>query len=344
MDAFYASVEQQDDPKLKGKPVIVGGSPDSRGVVAACSYEARAFGIHSAMPSKHAFKRCPQAVFIRPRMNRYREISAIIMSILHRFTDIIEPLSLDEAYLDITENKQPATTVAQQIRRSIFEETGLTASAGVSSNKFVAKIASDLNKPDGISVIRPERIPAFLATLPVGKFHGIGKVTEKKMHSLGIRNGADLRTYSRGKLIEHFGKRGHFYFDIVRGKDNREVQPERIRKSIGTERTLDKDTDTIDDIIALLQTISERLSSALAQQKRSGRTITLKIRYDDFTTITRSFTRKTPPSNSADIFTSVPRLLRTTEAGSRKIRLIGLSVSNLSSSEDRFPRQRSLPF
>ena len=347
MDAFYASVEQKDNPTLKGKPVIVGGRPDSRGVVAACSYEARAYGIHSAMPCARAYKLCPHAAFIRPRMDRYREISTIVMSIFHRFTDIIEPLSLDEAYLDITENKiseQSATIVAKQICRMIFDETGLTASAGVSCNKFVAKIASDLNKPNGISIIRPDEIPAFLARLPVGKFHGVGKVTEKKMILLGIRNGADLKDRSRQELIEHFGKHGLFYYNIVRGKDDREVRPSRTRKSIGAERTFKEDIDNIDDVIDLLQSISARVGTTLLEKKCSGRTITLKVRYSDFTTITRSFTSRTALTCHADIFRHVPRLLDATEAGYRKIRLLGISVSNLTHMEKKGPRQLKLPF
>ena len=347
MDAFYASVEQRDNPKLKNSPVIVGGRPDSRGVVAACSYEARRYGIHSAMPCSRAYKLCPHAHFIRPRMNRYREISAHIHSIFRQYTDIVEPLSLDEAFLDLTTNhkdEKSATILAKQICAQIFEETGLTASAGVSSNKFVAKIASDLRKPNGISVIKPEEIPAFLSSLPIGKFFGVGKVTEKKMVALGIRTGADLRAYSREELIELFGKQGIFYYDIVRGNDPRPVKTERIRKSIGAETTLKTDTDNIDEILQILETIAARIAESLHAKQSGFRTLTLKVRYSDFTTVTRSVTLRDTITKGDTISGLIPRLLDATEAGYREVRLLGLQASNLVPLEAPLPRQLSLPF
>lgn len=347
MDAFFASVEQLDNPELKGKPVIVGGRPDSRGVVAACSYEARSYGIHSAMPCSRAYTLCPHALFIRPRMDRYRHVSSQIMNIFKHYTDLIEPLSVDEAFLDITENKigqSSATLLAGEICRRIFEETGLTASAGVSSNKFIAKIASDLNKPNGITVIKPHEIPEFIDKLPIQKFFGVGKVTATKMTRLGIRNGADLKARSLEDLVHHFGKHGFFYYDIARGKDKRPVCPKRTRKSIGAERTLREDISNIDEVVDILFDISHRITNSLVAKKLSCRTITLKVRYSDFSTITRSHTFKEPISHQADLFLPVPRLLDSTEAGYRKVRLLGLSASNLVPVDHRRPRQLPLPF
>lgn len=238
MDAFYASVEQRDNPKYRGKPLAVGASPRQRGVVAAASYEARKFGIHSAMPSKSAIAKCPNLIFVRPRFEVYRAISAQIHDVFRRYTDIIEPVALDEAYLDVTENKQGlpyASTVTRHIRDDIFQETNLTASAGVSVNKFLAKIASGTNKPNGMTVILPEEAEAFVESLPIEKFHGIGKVTAAKMHGLGIQTGADLKERSLEFLVHSFGKVGHYYYNIARAKDNRAVEANRIRKSIGAE-------------------------------------------------------------------------------------------------------------
>ena len=347
MDAFYASVEQLDNPELSGKPVVVGGRPDSRGVVAACSYEARRFGIRSAMPCAHAFKRCPDAIFVRPRMERYREISAQVMAIFQRFTDTIEPMSLDEAYLDVTENKlnQPsATLLARMICRTIFEETGLTASAGVSCNKFVAKIASDLNKPNGISLIEPHQVEDFLGRLPIGRFHGIGAVTEKKMMQLNIRTGADLRRCSRTELADYFGKNGAFFYNIVRGIDERPVYTSRIRKSIGSERTLKRDTTSLDTISETLAELVTRVSLAMQTKKVRCRTITLKIRYQDFVTITRSLSTRQAVDEYRELLAHVTTLLEKTEAGSRPVRLLGVSASNLDHQAEPKPRQLPLPF
>ena len=347
MDAFYASVEQLDDPELVGKPLIVGGRPDSRGVVAACSYEARRFGIRSAMPCAHAYRRCPDAIFVRPRMSRYKEISNQIMEVFARYTDLVEPMSLDEAYLDVTSNKlnQPsATLLAREICKTIYAETGLTASAGVSCNKFVAKIASDLNKPNGVSVIEPEQVEDFLATLPIGKFHGIGKVTEHKMMQLSIRTGADLRRCSRAELDEHFGKNGIFFYHIVRGTDLRPVETSRLRKSLGSERTLKEDTTDMNEIWELLESQAEKIEAVFQNKDILAKTITLKIRYSDFTTITRSVSCKTEISSSREILSYLPELLAKSEAGSRPIRLLGVSLSNLVSRSERKPRQLVLPF
>lgn len=253
MDAFYASVEQRDTPELKGKPVIVGGDPNHRGVVAACSYEARKFGIHSAMASSTAYKLCPDAIFIRPRFDVYKAVSSEIREIFHEYTNLVEPLSLDEAFLDVTENFKEmvsATLIAKEIKNQIYSRTGrLTASAGVSFNKFLAKVASDINKPDGITVVTPEMAASFIDRLPIRKFFGVGKVTEEKMIGFGIKTGADLKKYKKEKLIQIFGKSGNYFYNIAHGKDDRPVEPNRIRKSIGKETTLPEDIDDTDQML-----------------------------------------------------------------------------------------------
>lgn len=346
MDAFFASIEQRDNRSLKGKPVIVGGSPESRGVVAACSYEARRFGIHSAMPCARAARLCPEAVFVRPRMSRYKEVSLKIMEIFHRHTPLVEPLSLDEAYLDVSvnnSNSPSATLLAESIRRQIFRELQLTASAGVSFNKFLAKVASDINKPNGITTIPPDRALEFLAALPIRKFHGVGKATERKMHDLGITTGYELRQWREEQLIRHFGKLGAYFHDIVRGIDNRPVEPARIRKSLGCETTLASDTDDLGTITAILGELADELGQDLKKRQIGGHTLTLKVRYLDFITITRSITLKTPLFTAAEILPVLPTLLRATAAGSRKIRLLGLSLAKLVE-EKSLPRQLKLPF
>ena len=347
MDAFYASVEQLDNPELSGKPVVVGGRPDSRGVVAACSYEARTFGIRSAMPCAHAYRLCPDAIFIRPRMNRYRDISGCIMEIFKRYTDLVEPLSLDEAYLDVTTNRLnqvSATILARQICRDIYETTGLTASAGVSCNKFVAKIASDLNKPNGISVIEPDQVESFLAQLPIRKFHGIGKVTEKKMHKFKIKTGADLKNCSRTELSDFFGKNGQFFYDIVRGIDPRPIRTSRERKSVGAERTLKQDTTDLAEISDLLISLMEKICHTLENKNLAGRTITLKVRYSDFSTITRSISLKKPVSRPSGILEHLPELVEKTDAGTIPIRLVGVSISNFNTESYHRPSQLPLPY
>jgi DNA polymerase-4 len=332
MDAFYASVEQRDRPEIKGKPVIVGGDPNSRGVVAACSYEAREFGIHSAMASATAYKLCPEAVFIRPRFDAYRAVSSEIRVIFYEYTDLVEPLSLDEAFLDVTENFKgmpSATLISREIKKKIYEKTGkLTASAGVSFNKFIAKVASDVNKPDGITVITPEMADEFIDKLPIRKFFGVGKVTEEKMLNLGIQTGADLKKFKKEQLIELFGKSGSYFYDIAHGMDERPVDPNRIRKSIGKETTLVEDIDDTDQMLEILEDIAVRLEDSLIKREAKGRTITLKIKYFDFQSITRSVTIDEAVDNASVIMKFVKPLLSKTEAGKKKVRLLGISVSN----------------
>ena len=332
MDAFYASVEQRDRPELKGKPVIVGGDPNSRGVVAACSYEARKFGIHSAMASSTAYKLCPEAVFIRPRFDAYRAVSSEIIEIFYEYTDFVEPLSLDEAFLDVTENFKgmpSATLIAREIKKKIYEKTAkLTASAGVSFNKFLAKVASDVNKPDGITVITPEMADEFIDRLPIRKFFGVGKVTEEKMLNLGIKTGADLKKFKREQLIELFGKSGNYFYDIAHGMDERPVEPNRIRKSIGKETTLVEDIDDTDEMLEILEEIAVRLENSLMKRDAKGRTITLKVKYFDFQSITRSVTIDEPADNAVVLMKHIRPLLSKTEAGKKKVRLLGISVSN----------------
>jgi len=347
MDAFFASVEQRDHPELKGKPVIVGGDPKSRGVVAACSYEARKYGIHSAMSCSRAYKLCPAATFLRPRFDAYREVSLQIREIFLEYTDLVEPLSLDEAYLDVTENKKDiksATIIAEEIRAKILERTNLTASAGVSFNKFIAKVASDVNKPNGITVITPDMADAFIEQLPIGKFFGIGKVTEKKMIDLGIKTGADLKRIEKNELYKMFGKHGLYYFDIAHGRDNRRVNPHSERKSIGKETTLHEDITDTDEIFSILQNISLRVEDEMKRKDVMGKTVTLKIKYFDFKSITRSVTVDQPLQSSKDIMSHIPALLEKTEAGQKKVRLLGITVSNFYGDEKGSMIQLELPF
>jgi DNA polymerase IV len=351
MDAFFASIEQLDHPELRGQPLIVGGDPNGRGVVAACSYEARTFGIHSAMACGRARQLCPQAVFVRPRMARYQEISRNIMALFREVTDLVEPLSVDEAFLDVTINRQgepSATRIAQDLRRTICTTTGLTASAGVSCNKFLAKIASGHNKPDGLTVIPPDRAPAFIAALPIGRFYGVGKVTETKMQGLGIRTGGDLLRFSRQELADLFGKAGLFYYDIARGLDSRPVEPARIRKSIGSETTLAIDLLALEQILPVVVDQVHRVARILADKQTGGRTLTLKIRYSDFTTNTRSSTSPAGFFTASDMLSRLPQLLAATEAGQRRVRLLGITVSQLVGTQDQHhksrPLQLPLPF
>jgi DNA polymerase-4 len=332
MDAFYASVEQRDFPAYRGKPLIVGGAPQGRGgVVAAASYEARKFGIHSAMSSKQAVQLCPHAIFVRPRFDAYKEVSGRIREIFSRYTDLIEPLSLDEAYLDVTEDKLgigSAMEIATQIKNAIKEELQLTASAGVSINKFVAKIASDINKPDGLKFIGPSSIEAFMEKLPVEKFHGVGKVTADKMKSMGLHFGSDLKELSEEHLVNRFGKAGHFYFNIVRGIDNRPVQPHRETKSLAAEDTFAYDLIELEDMELKLEGIAEIVQERLQKKQLSGRTITLKIKYNDFKQITRNKSYGSPVSDLQTIISTAKELLKGTFEEGQKIRLLGISVSN----------------
>lgn len=338
MDAFYASVEQRDHSELRGKPVIVGGSPNSRGVVATASYEARKYGVHSAMASSRAHRLCPDGIFIRPRFDVYKEVSKQIRSIFFEFTDLVEPLSLDEAYLDVTDSLKPlssATLIAKEIKDRIRRETGLTASAGVAFNKFLAKVASDLHKPDGLTVITPENADAFIKQLPIRKFHGIGRVTEQKMERLGIRTGADLKQWTERGLVREFGKAGSYYFNICHGIDHRKVKPHRLSKSIGAENTFAEDHDDFQWLSAYLEELAGVVASRLKKAGTGGRTITLKVTYANFEKSTRSLTL--PESiRDPDIITKHTRqLLTETEAGDRKIRLLGITVSNLDLQQGR---------
>jgi DNA polymerase IV len=332
MDAFYASIEQRDNPQYRGKPIAVGGSPHGRGgVVATASYEARKFGVRSAMPSKKALQRCADLIFVRPRFDVYKEVSGRIREIFHRYTDLIEPLSLDEAYLDVTEDKQhigSAIEIAKLIRQAIREELQLTASAGVSVNKFVAKIASDMNKPDGLTFIGPSRIERFMEKLPVEKFHGVGKVTAEKMKSLGLHTGADLKKLTVAELVKHFGKPGRFFYKIVRGIDDREVQPNRETKSIGAEDTFPHDLVALEEMHLQVDRIAGIVHGRLERYGLKGRTITLKIKYHDFKQVTRSQSFPQPVGDLEVIITTSKQLLEATGPGDKKIRLLGISLSN----------------
>lgn len=332
MDAFYASVEQRDNPRYRGKPLAVGASPRQRGVVAAASYEARKYGIHSAMPSKSAIAKCPHLIFVRPRFEVYRAISVQIHDVFRRYTDIVEPIALDEAYLDVTENKLGlpyASTVARHIRNEILTETNLTASAGVSINKFLAKIASGMNKPNGMTVILPEDAVAFVESLAIEQFHGIGKVTAAKMRRLGINNGLDLKERSLEFLVHSFGKVGHYYYNIARAKDNRAVEANRIRKSIGAENSFAEDLNDKATIIIKLEQIAQILKQRIDRHRASGRTLTLKVKFSDYRQITRSRTFESCINSLDRIITEAVGLLEIVELEDKSIRLLGISISNL---------------
>ena len=343
MDAFYASVEQRDDPALRGRPVAVGGS-SARGVVAAASYEARRFGVRSAMPSLRAARMCPDLIFVKPRFEVYRSVSQQIRAIFARFTPLIEPLSLDEAYLDLTDhlNGSTATRIAGEIRALIRAETGLTASAGVSYNKFLAKMASDQRKPDGMFVIPPEAGPGFVLTLPVGRFHGIGPATAARMERLGIRTGADLRAQSEPFLTRHFGKSGRYFHDISRGIDPREVHPDRIRKSIGAENTYATDLRRIEDAKAALGPLAAKVWAAAQRHDAQGRTVTLKARYSDFQTLTRARSLPRPVADEHELRTIAIALLETVFPDPRGLRLLGITLSGLGHEESDQPDLFSL--
>jgi len=330
MDAFYASVEQLDNPELRDKPIAVGGS-EERGVVAAASYEARKFGVRSAMSSIIAKRNCPDLIFVKPRFERYKEISNQIRAIFLEYTDLVEPLSLDEAYLDVTENKKgnpSATIIAREIREKIKIKTGLNASAGISSNKFVAKIASDVNKPNGQKTINPEEVEEFLEKLEIRKFYGVGKVTAEKMYRLGIFNGFDLKQKSKEFLTEHFGKSGSHYYNVVRGIHLSEVKPNRIRKSLGAERTFDENISSQIFMLERLENIAVEIERRLNKSKVAGKTVTLKIKYSDFTQHTRS---KTVPYfiSSKELILDISKELLFQEKMKESVRLLGISLSNL---------------
>jgi DNA polymerase-4 len=348
MDAFYAAVEQRDNPRLRGKAVIVGGLPGTRGVVSTASYEARKFGVHSAMPINRAKKLCPHGIFLPVRMDVYCRESERIRKIFHEYTDLVEPLSIDEAYLDVTHNKKnipSATWVAQEIQKRIYSVTKLTASAGVSFNLFLAKVASGIKKPAGLTVITPEDADTFVDKLKIEEFYGIGKVTAEKFHQMGIKNGSDLKKHSLPDLVNAFGKSGVYYYNIVRGIDDRMVTPDAPRKSLGRETTLQHDTEDINEILEILKELSVEIEKLLKEEKLSGRTVTLKLKYDDFTSITRQCSQSSYIDSGEIIFKTVSGLLNKTEARKRKVRLIGVTVSGFPEvPEDGGPVQLTFPF
>lgn len=332
MDAFYAAIEQRDHPAYRGRPVIVGGSPDARGVVATCSYEARKFGIHSAMPSSTAHRLCPNGIFVKPRIPVYRQVSEQIHEVFQAYTDRIEPLSLDEAYLDVSDTqlcKGSATLMAEQIRKQIFQRTGLTASAGISYNKFLAKMASDINKPDGQCVILPADAQAFIDRLAIGKFYGIGKATEARMQHLGIYNGYDLRQHGLDFLVQHFGKAGHYYYAIARGEDQREVVSTRVRKSLGSENTFNEDLTDTAAMLHYLELMATDLVQDLKQKNLTAMTLTVKVKYHNFQQVTRSLTLDDPVTSDAQVLPILPYLLNKTDADTIPVRLLGVSFSSL---------------
>ena len=331
MDAFYASVEQRDNPELRGKPVAVGGSRQ-RGVVAAASYEARRFGVRSAMASSIAIRKCPALIFVKPRFEVYKAVSSQIRSIFAQFTPLIEPLSLDEAYLDVTDylgSQATATQLAQTIKEQIKQETGLTASAGVSYNKFLAKLASDYRKPDGLFVIKPHQGLAFVEELKIGQFHGIGHVTATKLNQLGIYTGMDLRQKSEAYLTQHFGKVGHYYYCIARAIDTRPVTPDRERKSVGSETTFEQDLIEYDTLTAELQPLVASVWKYCERTAVLGRTVTLKVKYSDFQQITRSRTVLSPIVNQSLLNQVSIELLSSLLPLLKGVRLLGVSLSNL---------------
>ncbi len=340
MDAFYASVEQLDNPELRGKPIAVGGS-SQRGVVAAASYEARKFGVRSAMSSVLAKRNCPELIFVKARFDRYKEVSKQIRKVFYEYTDLVEPLSLDEAYLDVTVNKKgnpSATLIAKEIRQKIFEETGLNASAGISINKFIAKVASDINKPNGQKTVNPEGVIAFLENLDIRKFYGVGKVTAEKMYGLGIFTGKDLKEKTLEFLSSKFGKSGSYYYYVVRGIHTSEVKPHRIPKSVGAERTFNENLSSEIFMLERLQHIAEELERRLKKSKIAGKTVTLKIKYSDFTLNTRSKTLSYFIADKNLILETAKELLYQEEL-QNSVRLLGISLANLNT-EDKKAKQK----
>lgn len=345
MDAFFAAVEQRDFPEYRNKPLIVGGLPNSRGVVATCSYEARQYGIHSAMPSAQAYRLCPQAIFVKPRFDAYQQASSAIRKIFAEYTDLFEPLSLDEAYLDVSNaslHQGSATLIAKAIKARIKQETGLIASAGISYNKFLAKIASDIDKPDGLYLIAPEQGEAFAEQLPVEKFHGVGKATAAKMQALGIKTGKDLKAMPLELLQHYFGKAGLHYYSIARGVDNRPVVGSRTRKSVGVEVTFQQDLKARQDIVAQLQVLLEKALHRAAEKQLSAHALTVKIKYHDFVQITRSRTLAQQINSAAPMHSVIEDLLQDTDIGRRKVRLLGVTLSSLQARSGQHYRQMDL--
>ena len=342
MDAFYASVEQLDNPELKGKPIAVGGNAE-RGVVAAASYEARKYGVRSAMSSVLAKRKCPDLIFVYPRFDRYKEVSQTIRQIFLEYSDLVEPLSLDEAFIDVTENKKnidSANDIAREIRQKIFDKTGLTASAGISINKFTAKIASDINKPNGQKTIHPTEVLKFLERLPIKKFFGVGAATAKKMNEWGIYTGYDLKQHTKDFLITNFGKSGTHFYNIVRGIQHSKVQPNRIRKSVGAERTFSQNITSESFMLEKLDDIANELEKRLIKSNNSGKTVTIKIKFSDFTQITRSKTQDKLLQSKASFFPLIEELLYQEEF-KKSVRLLGISITNLNE-EDNENQQRSI--
>lgn len=340
MDAFFAAVEQRDFPEYRNKPLIVGGNPFSRGVVATCNYEARQFGIHSAMPTSRAYRLCPQAIFVKPRFEAYREASQAIRQIFFDYTDLVEPLSLDEAYLDVTESQEnngSATLIAKAIKARIKQQTQLTASAGISYNKFLAKIASDLDKPDGLYLITPQQGVEFVEQLPIHKFHGVGKATALKMQGLGIHNGNDLKGLSLEDLQQHFGKSGLYYYNIARGIDNRPVISYRKSQSVGVETTFQQDISNTEVVRDHLQQLFAKALTKVTEKKLSAHTITVKIKYHDFVQITRSRTLQQTITDTANITGLLDVLLNNTDVGKRDVRLLGITLSSFDDTQKQSP-------
>ena len=342
MDAFYASVEQRDDPSLRGRPVAVGGSPQSRGVVAASSYEARKFGVRSAMPMARAVRLCPELLIVRPDFARYRAASQQVMAILRECTPLVEPLSLDEAYLDVTHNlwgEPLASEVARQLKKKILEQTGLTASAGVAPNKFLAKIASGWEKPDGLTVIAPGRVERFLQQLPVEALWGVGPVTAKKLRALGIQKLVDVREIEERLLAKTVGSLAGWLKRLSHGDDPREVKPDRPWKSISAETTYPEDLESLNEMRAEVERLAQRVAASLAKKNLYARAVTLKLRYADFTTVTRSHTADRPTQKPADFAARAVALLERTEAARRPVRLLGVGAHQLSGRDSAHPEQ-----
>jgi DNA polymerase-4 len=343
MDAFYASVEQRDNPDLRGLPLAVGGSKE-RGVVAAASYEARKFGVHSAMASVTARRKCPELVFVPPRFDVYKAVSRQIHAIFARYTALIQPLSLDEAYLDVTEpllDRGSATAIAEEIRTAIRTETSLTASAGVSYNKFLAKLASDHRKPDGLFVITPKMGPAFVEDLPVAKFHGVGPATAARMNALGIHTGMDLRRQTLAFLTEHFGKGGSYYYGVARGQDDRPVDADRVRKSLGAETTFERDITRWEEVVPVIELLAAKVWAACGGGY-SGRTVTVKIKYADFHQITRSRSCLTPIGSRSELETISLDLLKPHFPTALGVRLLGVTIANPDTAEPKGRAQLAL--
>ena len=344
MDAFYASVEQRDFPQLRGKPVIVGGLPNGRGVVAACSYEARVFGIHSAMPSVEAGRRCPDAVFVKPRFSDYQMVSSQIQEIFRSFTSLVEPLSLDEAYLDVTGSdlfSGSALLLAQEIRKAIHERTALVASAGVSYNKFLAKIASDFDKPDGLYCIRPNEGEAFVEQLPIGKFHGVGRVTEARMKELGIHTGGDLKAWPLAELEREFGKSSAYFYKASRGIDHRPVCSSRTRRSMGNERTFSENLVSTESMLEVLESLGSELLTSLAEKRLTASTVSVKLRFGDFETLTRAYSHPPGDIDHCVLARALPVLLSKALAIDNRhgVRLLGVAFSSLADIDDQAPKQ-----